>query len=55
MRVSIYGECEIGFGEVLASFPEERIFAVSDGRFQEYDRQTGAWSRIGYGDIIPEV
>ena len=47
------GERDAGLSEILAAFPNDRIYSVLNGSFVEYDRQAAQWNSIGYADIVP--
>jgi hypothetical protein len=47
------GDYRISLPQLLAAFPEDRIFRNGDGAFQEYDRAADKWRPIAYCDIVP--
>ena len=47
------GEYQISLDQLLATFPEDRIFSNGDGAFQEYNRATHQWMPAAYCDIVP--
>lgn len=48
----IDAEGSISLDEVVAGFPEMRIFSIGGGQFIEYDRERRAWNRVDYAQII---
>lgn len=47
------GEISVNLADVLAAFPDTRIFSVYDGSFVEFDRTAARWDSVTYGQIVP--
>ena len=47
------GERPTDLKEILAKFPDQRLFAAFSGSFHEFDRTTCQWKVVAYGDIVP--
>ncbi|HQU69773.1 MAG TPA: hypothetical protein PLI43_16455 [Albidovulum sp.] len=47
------GEVRVDLPEILAAYPVDRIYSVSNGSFVEYDRATGNWRPTTYDQIVP--
>jgi len=53
--VPTVAEGPMSLEKVIASFPEQRIFSANADTFLEWDRASGQWRAICYGDIIPRL
>lgn len=51
-QVETYGDLPVQFVQILADFPEERIFTTSAGVFRQYGRRAMSWSDVSYDAII---
>jgi hypothetical protein len=51
--VPTVAEGPMPLGEVIARFPDQRIFSANTKTFLEWDRVSGQWRAISYDDIIP--
>jgi hypothetical protein len=47
------GERSIELTEILAIFPDQRLFTAFSGSFREFDRNNKSWKSVTYEEIVP--
>jgi hypothetical protein len=52
-RGSEQGERPSTLTEVLSAYPNQRVFTIQAGAFQEFGRKRQKWLPVAYGDIVP--
>jgi hypothetical protein len=47
------GESHVDVPQILKAYPSDRIFSTEQGSFLEFNRPTGQWAPVTYGQIVP--